>query len=81
VGWAVGIGVTCCCAPEHPAVLTTSPTTASLHAPPTSSTLTQKKAPPLHENAPLLYVFRSAVIWTAWAAFVFEPVPPQSEMQ
>ncbi len=81
VGWAVGLGVTCGIEAEHPAVLTTSPTTASLHVPPVSWRLTQKKAPPLHANAPLLYVLRSVMIWTAWAEFVLEPVPPQSEMQ
>jgi len=39
---------------EHPAVVATSPTTASLHAPPLSCRATQKKAPPLHANSPLL---------------------------
>ncbi len=39
---------------EHPAVLLTSATTASLHKPLVSCSATQKKAPPLHENCPLL---------------------------
>ena len=44
---------------EQPAVSATSATTASLHAPPTSRSATQKKAPPLHANSPLLYSLRS----------------------
>jgi len=43
----------------HPAVLLTSPTTASLHAPFVSCCATQKKAPPLHSNSPSLISFRS----------------------
>ena len=78
VGLIVGFGVMPA-AVEHPAVLRTSLTTASLHAPPVSLLLTHKKAPPLHENTPLLYVLRSAVIFTACPAFAFEF--PQSEMQ
>lgn len=78
VGLVVGFGVMPATV-EHPAVLRTSLTTASLHAPPVSLLLTQKKAPPLHENTPLLYVLRSAVIFTACPAFAFEF--PQSEMQ
>jgi len=65
---------------EHPAVFFTSATTTSLHAPPVSCAATQKKAPPLHEYCPLLYVRRSDMIFTAWAALVFEPVPLQSEI-
>ena len=65
---------------EHPAVFFTSATTALLHAPPESCAATQKKAPPLHEYCPLLYVRRSDMIFTAWAALVFEPVPLQSEI-
>ena len=72
----VGAGVT-----EHPAVLLTSATTASLHCPLISRFDTQKNAPPLHENCPPLVVLRSAMTWTASAALAFEPVPPQSEMQ
>lgn len=63
---------------EHPAVFFTSATTASLHAPPVSCAATQKKAPPLHEYCPLLYVRRSDMIFTAWAALVFQLV--QSEI-
>jgi len=48
---------------------------------PESSLDTQKKAPPLHANSLLLYVLRSAIIFTAVAAFTLEPVPPQSPMQ
>jgi hypothetical protein len=66
---------------EQPAVFLTSPSTASLHDPPESSLDTQKKAPPLHANSLLLYVLRSAIIFTAVAAFTLEPVPPQSPMQ
>ena len=65
---------------EHPAVFFTSAKTASLHAPPVSCAATQKKAPPLHEYCPLLYVRRSDMIFTASAALVFEPVPLQSEI-
>lgn len=39
---------------EHPAVCDTSSYTKSLQAPFTSSETTQKKAPPLHANSPLL---------------------------
>jgi len=74
----VGVGVAIC---EHPAVLLTSATTASLHCPLISRFDTQKNAPPLHENCPPLVVLRSAMTWTASAALAFEPVPPQSEMQ
>ena len=66
---------------EHPAVLLTSATTASLHCPFMSVCATQKNAPPLQENSPLLVVLRSTMTWTAWAALAFEPVVPQSEMQ
>jgi hypothetical protein len=65
---------------EHPAVFFTSATTASLHVPPVSCAATQKKAPPLHEYCPLLYVRRSDMILTAWVALVFEPVPLQSKI-
>jgi hypothetical protein len=66
---------------EQPAVLLTSSTTLSLHAPPLSWTATQKKAPPLQAYSPLLTVFRSVVICNAWSALAFEPVPEQSEIQ
>lgn len=46
---------------EHPAVLLTSATTASLHRPFMSAFATQKNAPPLHANCPLLVVLRSAM--------------------
>ncbi len=39
---------------EHPTVSLTSATTASLHRPLVSCKATQKKAPPLHKNCPLL---------------------------
>ncbi len=39
---------------EHPPVSLTSATTASLHRPLVSCRATQKNAPPLHENCPLL---------------------------
>ena len=66
---------------EHPAVLLTSATTVSLHAPLLSCAATQKKAPPLQANSPLFTVLRSVMICAAWAALALDPVPPQSEIQ
>lgn len=59
VGVAVGIAVVGVAL--HPAVLLTSATTASLHCPFISAFATQKNAPPLHANCPLLVVLRSAM--------------------
>ena len=66
---------------EHPAVLLTSATTASDHAPPASWRATQKKAPPLQANAPPSLSLRSEVTCAAWTALMLEPVPPQSDIQ